>query len=109
MTGVLIAQLFRLQHTASPNPDFGFYVIGRPLSITFIGMAILVMLVGTFRFWKLQNGLIRGKAYAGGWEILVIMGLSGLVSDGCGLGYGSGLIVVLAFGWDVCGGAWGGY
>ncbi|KAF2831280.1 hypothetical protein CC86DRAFT_366680 [Ophiobolus disseminans] len=82
MTGVLIAQLFRLQHVSTPNPDFGFFVIGRPLSITFIASAILVMLVGAFRFWKLQGGLVRGKAYTGGWEVLVVMGLSGFVSYG---------------------------
>lgn len=80
MTGVTIAQLFRLQHTSNPNSKFGFYVIGRPLSITFIGMAVLVVLIGAFRFWKLQGGLVRGKAYTGGWEVLLIMGLSGLVS-----------------------------
>jgi hypothetical protein len=43
-------------------------------------MAVLVVLIGAFRFWKLQGGLVRGKAYTGGWEVLLIMGLSGLVS-----------------------------
>jgi uncharacterized membrane protein YidH (DUF202 family) len=80
MTGVLTAQLFRLQRAANPNPDFGFYVIGRPLSILFMSMAIVVALVGAFRFWKLQNALVRGKAHTGGWEVLLIMGLSVLVS-----------------------------
>jgi uncharacterized membrane protein YidH (DUF202 family) len=80
MTGVTIAQLFRIQHAPDTNPTFGFYVIGRPLSAMFISMAILVMVVGAFRFWKLQGGLVRGKAYAGGWEVLLVMGFSGLVS-----------------------------
>lgn len=80
MTGVLIAQLFRLQHVDDPNPEFGFYVIGRPLSIAFIGMGFLVVIVGAIRFWRLQNGLVRGKAVAGGWEVLVVMGGCGLVS-----------------------------
>ncbi|KAF2026525.1 hypothetical protein EK21DRAFT_26013, partial [Setomelanomma holmii] len=79
MTGVSISQLFRLQRTSHPDPHFGFYVIGLPLSVTFIGMAILVLLVGAFRFWKLQNALVRGKACAGGWEVLVVMGLSALL------------------------------
>jgi hypothetical protein len=86
MTGVLTAQLFRLQHSAHPNPDIGFYVIGRPLSIMFIMMAILVMLIGAYRFWKLQNGLTLGKAYSGGWEILFIMMMSVLVSSRAQLG-----------------------
>jgi len=46
----------------------------------FIAMAIFVMLIGAFRFWKLQQGLVKGKAYAGGWEILLLMAMSGLVS-----------------------------
>ncbi|KAH7069292.1 hypothetical protein FB567DRAFT_565037 [Paraphoma chrysanthemicola] len=79
MTGVLIAQLFRLQHTSNPDPKLGFYVIGLPLCLTFIGMAIVVLLVGAYRFWKLQNGLVRGKAHTGGWEVLLVMGLSTLL------------------------------
>jgi uncharacterized membrane protein YidH (DUF202 family) len=79
MTGVLTAQLFRLQHAANPNAHLGFYVIGRPLSIMFIGMGILVVVIGAMRFWKLQRGLVRGKAHTGGWEILLIMVLTTLV------------------------------
>lgn len=104
MTGVLIAQLFRLQRTANPNPTLGFYVIGLPLSMTFIGMAILVLLVGAFRFWKLQNGLVRGKAYTGGWEVLLVMGLSALVSrweSGMGCERADG---VIAFACHFCAG-----
>jgi len=75
MTGVLIAQLFRLQRSAHPDPTFGFYVIGKPLSVMFIGMAIVVVLVGAVRFWRLQRGLLRGKALVGGgWEVLLVMG-----------------------------------
>lgn len=80
MTGVLISQLFRIQHTANPNPKIGFYAIGEPLSVAFIGMAIFVLLVGVIRFWRLQDALIRGKALAGGWEILLVMTTSALVS-----------------------------
>jgi uncharacterized membrane protein YidH (DUF202 family) len=81
MTGVIIAQLFRIQRALNPNPTIGFYVIGKPLSVTFIGMAIFVLLVGAIRFWRLQDALVRGKALAGGWEIFVIMALSALVSS----------------------------
>jgi len=84
MTGVLIAQLYHIQHAANPNPNLGFYVIGIPLSAVFITMGIIVLLVGAYRFWRLQNALVRGKALAGGWEVLMIMGLTGLVSlRGC--------------------------
>ncbi|KAF1840413.1 uncharacterized protein K460DRAFT_296374 [Cucurbitaria berberidis CBS 394.84] len=82
MTGVLIAQFFRLQRTANPNPVFGFYTIGLPLSVTFISMAMVVMLIGAVRFWRLQRALIAGRALAGGWEVLTIMGLSALLLIG---------------------------
>ncbi|KAF3046501.1 hypothetical protein E8E12_010323 [Didymella heteroderae] len=79
MTGVIIAQLFRIQRALHPNPTIGFYVIGKPLSVTFIGMAIFVLLVGAIRFWRLQDALVRGKALAGGWEVFVIMALSAIL------------------------------
>lgn len=80
MTGITIAQLFRLQRSPNPDPVFGFYVVGLPLSITFISMAVLVLLLGAIRFWRLQRGLLAGKAHAGGWELILIMGLISLVS-----------------------------
>lgn len=80
MTGAIIAQLFRIQHAENPNPDIGFYVIGGPLSLAFISMAIFVLLVGAIRFWRLQNALVRGKALAGGWEVFLIIAISALVS-----------------------------
>lgn len=79
MAGVTIAQLFRLQHTANPDPSIGFYVIGLPLSVAFISLAIVVLLIGAFRFWKLQQALCKGVAHSGGWEVVTIMGLSALV------------------------------
>lgn len=40
-------------------------------------MAIVVLLVGAIRFWRLQRALVRGKAMAGGWEVSLVMGLMG--------------------------------
>lgn len=80
MTGVITAQLFRIQHSLSPNPDLGFFVLGVPLAATFIGFGMLVLLIGAFRFWRQQNAMIRGKVHAGGWEITIIMAISVLVS-----------------------------
>jgi uncharacterized membrane protein YidH (DUF202 family) len=77
MTGIIVAQLFYLQHSPKPHPDFGFYKIGKPLSATFISMGIAVLLIGAIRFWRLQSALVRGKAMAGGWEVSLIMGLIG--------------------------------
>ncbi|KAG9188284.1 hypothetical protein G6011_02207 [Alternaria panax] len=82
MTGVLTAQLFHLQHAATPNPHFGFYKVGKPLAATFVCMAIVVVLVGAMRFWRLQRALVRGKAMAGGWEVGLVMVLMGCLLVG---------------------------
>ncbi|KAI8939860.1 hypothetical protein NX059_003594 [Plenodomus lindquistii] len=82
MTGVLIAQLFHLQHSPTPNGNYGFHVIGRPLSAVFIGMAIVVLLIGAVRFWRIQRLLLGGKTLTGGWEVLAVMGLSVLLLVG---------------------------
>lgn len=76
MTGVIITQLFRLQHTANPNLNLGFFVLGVPVAASFIGLAILVLLIGAYRFWSQQRAMIRGTVYAGGWDISLIMLLS---------------------------------
>lgn len=66
---VIIAQLFRLQHIKHPDPVFGFYVLGKPLSCTCVSAAIVVNLLGTYRFWRQQNAMLRGKVFSGGWEM----------------------------------------
>jgi uncharacterized membrane protein YidH (DUF202 family) len=81
MTGVVIAQLFRLQHTENPNRTFGFYVLGIPLAACFIGFGAVVLLVGALRFWRQQEAMIRGKVLRGGWEITLIMIFSIAVSS----------------------------
>lgn len=80
MTGVIIAQLFRLQHALSPNLNLGFFVLGIPLAATFIGVGAVVLLVGAFRFWRQQSAMIRGKVHCHGWEISMIMVFSIIVS-----------------------------
>ncbi|KAH9879272.1 hypothetical protein J1614_002711 [Plenodomus biglobosus] len=82
MTGVITAQLFHLQRSPTPSPHYGFYVIGRPLSGVFIGMAIVVLIIGTIRFWRIQRQLLTGKTLVGGWEVLAVMGLSALLLVG---------------------------
>ena len=69
---VFIAQLFRLQHTSTPDMTLGFFVLGIPLASVCTIAAILVLLLGTYRFWRQQNAMLRGKVHAGGWEMNVI-------------------------------------
>ncbi|PYI29197.1 hypothetical protein BP00DRAFT_427780 [Aspergillus indologenus CBS 114.80] len=79
MQGVLIAQLFRLQHMASPDLALGFYEVGVPLSVTCYGAAIVIAALGAYRFWKQQNMVALGTVYAGGWELNLIGILIGLI------------------------------
>jgi uncharacterized membrane protein YidH (DUF202 family) len=69
MLGVLIAQLFRLQGSPTPEDRLRFYEVGIPLSVTCHCVALLVALIGAYRFWRQQSAISRGKVHAGGWEL----------------------------------------
>jgi hypothetical protein len=62
----------RLQHSPTPNPDFGFFVLGKPLACTCQGAAIYALMIGAFRTWRNQNAIVRGKAITGGIEIVLL-------------------------------------
>ncbi|KAH8596602.1 hypothetical protein B0O99DRAFT_102823 [Bisporella sp. PMI_857] len=72
MLGIIVAQLFRLQHAPNPSGVFGFYVLGKPLSCICQGAAIYTLFIGAFRTWRLQNAIVRGKAITGGFEIILM-------------------------------------
>ncbi|KAH7391338.1 hypothetical protein BKA64DRAFT_100871 [Cadophora sp. MPI-SDFR-AT-0126] len=74
MLGIVVAQLFRLQRSPTPNPHFGFFVLGKPLAIICQGAAIYTILIGVFRTWRSQNAIVRGKAISGGYEIVALAG-----------------------------------
>lgn len=77
MQGVLISQLFRLQE---PGDRLKFYVAGKPLAVTCHCVAILVALIGAFRFWRQQGAISVGRVHAGGWELNAVGVLFGAVS-----------------------------
>jgi uncharacterized membrane protein YidH (DUF202 family) len=68
----------RIQVHFSDLTDFVPARIGTPLAASLLGM--LVLLIGALNFWRQQAALVRGKVWARGWEIVVIMGMSLLVS-----------------------------
>ncbi|CAG8958404.1 hypothetical protein HYFRA_00011081 [Hymenoscyphus fraxineus] len=72
MMGVLVAQLFRLEHIPEPTNHFGFYVLGKPLACICQGAAIYSLSIGCFRTWRSQNAIVRGKAISGGFEIVLL-------------------------------------
>ncbi|KAI6826235.1 hypothetical protein KC340_g10362 [Hortaea werneckii] len=74
MVGVIISQLYRLQHSPSPDPVYGYYALGKPIASIFHASALGVVLVGAVRFFRQQSAMSIGKVHAGGWEVLVICG-----------------------------------
>lgn len=83
MQGVVISQLFRLQHTENPNPTIGYFAMGIPLAVTMIAAGILVMLFGAYRTWRQQHAILRGRVHAGGWEVIAVGVVCLLVREPC--------------------------
>ncbi|KAF3357495.1 hypothetical protein VD0002_g3588 [Verticillium dahliae] len=73
MTGTLVAQLFVLE---DPDSGFGYTNVGRPLATLCYAFAMCTVIMGTSRVWRLQHAMIRGKALTGGFEIIVLAGVS---------------------------------
>lgn len=69
MSGVLIAQLFRLQNPADPDPTTQYLVLGHSLGAACQAVAVALALVGAHRYWRQQHALAREKVRAGGWEV----------------------------------------
>lgn len=80
--GVLIAQLYRLQHAPSPDPVFGYYVLGKPIAAILQASALIIVLVGAHRFWRQQSSMARGTVIVGGWELYLTGSYTVLVRKG---------------------------
>ena len=79
MIGIVVAQLYRLQHSPNPGANFGYFVLSEPLSSLFQVSAILVLLLGCVRFYRQQTAMSRGKVHVGGWDLYTVMGFMILV------------------------------
>ncbi|KAL7275962.1 hypothetical protein RUND412_001062 [Rhizina undulata] len=71
ISSVAVSQLMILHHSPHPS-SFGFYAIGKPLSVTLACCALITIVLGTLRWWRWQQVLLRGKAISGGWELDVL-------------------------------------
>lgn len=89
MQGVLIAQLFRLQRSKSSGDRLMFYQVGIPLSVAFYCVAVVVALIGAYRFWRQQSAISKGKVYAGGWELnwvgILLFAVSSIPGASCSI------------------------
>lgn len=78
--GVIISQVMRLMRSSDPDPVLGFFVISIPLAAICHVMALIVCLLGLYRFLHWQNKMARDYAISSGWELTTIFALSALVS-----------------------------
>ena len=80
VTGVLFAQLDRLQHAPDPSNVFGYFLLGKSIPAVFQSAALCTIMLGCIRFYRQQSAMALGMVHAGGWEINTIIVGSFLVS-----------------------------
>jgi len=83
MLGVLIAQLYRLQHAPAPSPVFGYFILSKPIACIFQASALCMALMGAYRFFRQQSAMARGMVHAGGWEVSLSAAFVMLVRGSC--------------------------
>ncbi len=69
--GIVIAQISRIQHHLRPNHEYKirYYVLGKPQACICQISALLILLAGTYRFFRQQNEITQGRARVGGPEL----------------------------------------
>ncbi|EPS43768.1 hypothetical protein H072_2241 [Dactylellina haptotyla CBS 200.50] len=76
--GIAVTQLFRLNAAignSDPASEKGAMTLrrmGKPLGATFLGISILVLLIGLNRYYESQNWLLKGKFPASRGSILFL-------------------------------------
>ncbi|KAI1103335.1 hypothetical protein F4804DRAFT_333425 [Jackrogersella minutella] len=73
--GIAITQLFRLNTSIDDEDDPRFETtrrIGKPLGATFIGISILILLLGYRRYYQGQQWVIKGKFPASRGTIIIV-------------------------------------
>ncbi|PIB01852.1 hypothetical protein CB0940_00456 [Cercospora beticola] len=75
--GIAVAQLFRLNTAIQPGSDVNgtttrLRSVGKPLGATFLGISILILLLGFHRYFESQHYVIRGKFPASRGTIIIV-------------------------------------
>lgn len=82
MLAAITAQLTVINHAPSPSPMFGFHALGKPLAVILAVCALICSAVGGLRWWRLQQGMLRGVAISGGKEVVIVGCVVGVVRPG---------------------------
>lgn len=94
--GIAVTQLFRLNSSLRPEERSTSFSsststveaqhahslrrlrnLGKPLGATFIGISILMLLIGFHRYFEAQHYVIRGKFPASRGSIVLVSGVAG--------------------------------
>lgn len=75
--GIAVTQLFRLNTAIQPGSDVNgttarLRSVGKPLGATFLGISILILLLGFHRYFESQHYVIRGKFPASRGTIIIV-------------------------------------
>lgn len=75
--GLLIAQMSRIQHAVHPERehDFKYNVLGIPQAALCQVMAVIIVCVGAYRFFKQEQVMLDGGARIKGWDLYAVIGL----------------------------------
>lgn len=84
--GIAVTQLFRLNtstQSADPNaPENKLKHVGKPLGVTFLGIAVLVLMIGVNRYYESQAWLLEGKFPASRGSVFLLTAVAAAVSEG---------------------------
>ena len=87
--GIAITQLFRLDTTLTKSPRIEkLRHVGKPLGATFIGVGILVLLIGFHRYFESQHYIMQGRFPASRGSVALIAFCTGALTV-------SSLVVIL--------------
>ncbi|KAM3418641.1 MMS19 nucleotide excision repair protein [Cercospora zeina] len=75
--GIAVTQLFRLNTAIQPGTDHDgttakLRSVGKPLGATFLGISILILVLGFHRYFESQHYVIRGKFPASRGTIIIV-------------------------------------
>ncbi|KFY06321.1 hypothetical protein V491_08709, partial [Pseudogymnoascus sp. VKM F-3775] len=79
--GIAITQLFRLNTTITPAEPTAsaihFRSLGKPLGAAFLGISIVVLLIGFHRYFEAQHWVTKGKFPASRGSIALVAAVAG--------------------------------
>lgn len=74
--GIAITQLFRLNTSLADGPENTYFqkirLVGKPLGATFLGISVLILILGYQRYLQSQQWVMKGKFPASRGTIILV-------------------------------------